>query len=275
MAFVTTRLGRWFYEEHGRAGGPTIVLLHGLFFDRRMWEHQAPALASVGKVIVFDGPGHGRSELPPPFTLEDQADALAEAFDGLGIERAIVVGLSWGAMVALRFALAHPARVSGLAVLGGSAEIESRLDVAAHRVAVALGRRLPLPELVARRVLVPMILSPRTMARDPALVDELVRVMRSQPREGVARASQAVVGRARRLTFAVSSIRVPSLVLCGEDDRTTPVALSRRLAASIPGAQLEIVRECGHMTATEQPAQVSDALCAFARGVSQASATVN
>lgn len=265
MPLVETRLGRWFYEESGDPRGRAIVLLHGLFFDGRMWERQAPVLAEAGRVIVLDGPGHGRSDLPPPFTLEDQADAVAECFDALGIDAAVVVGLSWGAMVALRFALAHPKRVCGLAVLGASARIESRRDVAAHRLATALGRRLPLPELVARRALVPMILSPRTVRDDPALVDQVVRTMRSQPSEGVARASLAVVGRARCLLSALPYLSTPTLVLCGEDDRTTPPALSREIAARIPGARLTVLGGCGHITALEQPERVSEALAAFSR----------
>jgi pimeloyl-ACP methyl ester carboxylesterase len=276
MPQVTTRLGRWFYEESAPSpscppDAPAIVLLHGLFFDGRMWEAQVPALAALGRVIVFDGPGHGGSDVPPAFTLEDHADALAEAFDALAVERAVVIGLSWGAMVALRFALAHPARVRALAVLGGSAGIESRRDVVAHRLAVTLGGRFAVPESVMRNVLAPLILSRLTVRERPALVDEVVRTMQSQPPEGVARASLAVVGRTRRLFDALPSIQVPALVVCGEDDRTTPVAHSRRIAAGIPRAQLTLVRACGHMTALEQPGRIRDVLTAFVAGLDRTS----
>jgi 3-oxoadipate enol-lactonase len=275
MPRVTTRLGRWFYEEHGARSSvrhdeldrPTMVLLHGLFFDGRMWEDQVPALAALGRVVVFDGPGHGRSDVPPSFTLEDHADALAEAFDALAIGRAIVIGLSWGAMVALRLALAHPARVRALAVLGGSAGIESRRDVLAHRMAVALGGRLAVPAAVMRNVLAPLILSRLTVRERPVLVDAIVKTMQSQPPEGVARASLAVVGRARRLFDALPSIQVPALVVCGEDDRTTPVEHSRRIAEGIRGAELTLVRGCGHMTSLEQPARVRELLAAFVTGL--------
>jgi pimeloyl-ACP methyl ester carboxylesterase len=152
----------WFYEESGPNDGPAIVLLHGLFFDGRMWQDQVPALAALGRVVVFDGPGHGRSDVPPSFTLEDHADALAE---------------------------------------------------------------------------------------------------------GVARASLAVVGRTRRLFAALPTIEAPALVVCGEDDRTTPVAHSRRIAECIPRAQLTLVRGCGHMTALEQPGRIGELLAAFVTGL--------
>ena len=246
------------------------MLLHGLFFDGRMWAGQVPALAESAHLVVIDGPGHGRSALPPPFTLEDQADALVDVLDALGIERALVIGLSWGAMVALRFALAHPDRIHGLALLGASAEAESRRDVAAHRVAVELGRRVMLPDYVARKALVPMILAPHTLRQQPALVDAIVDTMRSQSSEGVARASLAVVGRARCLLASLPHVHTPTLVVCGEDDRTTPPSRSRRIAAGIPGARLTLLGRCGHMTALEQPERVNEVLTAFAREIAAA-----
>ena len=104
MPYVRTRLGRWFYEERGaakRPRDPAILLLHGFMFDGRMWKRQVEPLAEIGRVVVIDGPGHGRSEAPPRFMLEDQADALLDVYAELGIERAVIVGLSWGGIIPL------------------------------------------------------------------------------------------------------------------------------------------------------------------------------
>ena len=79
MPYVRTRLGRLFYEERGesrRPGDPAILLLHGLLFDGGMWRGQIEALSALGRVIIMDGPGHGKSEPPPRFTMEEHADAL-------------------------------------------------------------------------------------------------------------------------------------------------------------------------------------------------------
>src|SRR5687768_1914428 len=110
MAYVRTRIGRWYYQEHGKAakpGDPAIVLLHGILFDGGMWNRQIEPLSAIGRTLVFDGPGHGKSEVPPPFSMEDQADAVTDAMGELGVERAVVCGLSWGGMVAMRLALQH------------------------------------------------------------------------------------------------------------------------------------------------------------------------
>src|SRR6185312_944261 len=108
MPYVRTRLGRWFYEERGtakRPGDATIVLWHSLLCDGGMWRDQLEPLAQLGRVVSFDGPGHGKSEEPPVFNLEDNVEGLVDAFGELGIDKAIHVGLSWGDMIGMRLAL--------------------------------------------------------------------------------------------------------------------------------------------------------------------------
>jgi pimeloyl-ACP methyl ester carboxylesterase len=90
-----------------------------------MWRGQIEPLSALGRVLVFDGPGHGKSEPPPRFTLEEHAGALADALSELRVDGAILVGLSWGGMVALRFALQAPARTAALALLATCAEPEN------------------------------------------------------------------------------------------------------------------------------------------------------
>src|SRR5207245_8797689 len=145
MAYVRTRLGRWFYEERGQAkreGDPTIVLLHGLLFDGGMWRKQIEPLSALGRVIVIDGPGHGKSESPPRFTLEDHADALAiDAFSELKIPKAILMGVSWGGMLSMRAAIQHPMRVAAMALIDTSAGPEPLANKIRYRAFIAFARR--------------------------------------------------------------------------------------------------------------------------------------
>ena len=118
------------YEERGARQAPddpAVVLWPSLLFDGGMWKHQIELLAALGRVVVFDGPGHGKSEVPPPFSLEDNADALTDAFAELQIDKAVFVGLSWGGMVGMRLALQHPQRVRASALLDTNADPEERL----------------------------------------------------------------------------------------------------------------------------------------------------
>src|SRR5258706_14752052 len=108
MAYVRTRLGRLFVEERGEAkhkSDPAVVLLHGLLFDGGMWRGQVEPLAALGRVVVFDGPGHGKSEPPPRFMLEEHADAIFDAFGELGIRESVIIGLSGRGMIPVRAAI--------------------------------------------------------------------------------------------------------------------------------------------------------------------------
>src|SRR5215471_7856194 len=154
MPYVRTRLGRWFYEERGAAkkhGDAAIVLLHGVLFDGRMWRGQVEPLADLGRVIVIDGPGHGRSEAPPRFSLEDNADAMLDAFAELKVERAVFVGLSWGGMIAMRMAVQNAERVRALALIDTSADPETRADRVRYRLLIAFARRYGVPPIITQR----------------------------------------------------------------------------------------------------------------------------
>ncbi|HVH41917.1 MAG TPA: alpha/beta fold hydrolase [Labilithrix sp.] len=266
MAYVRTRLGRLFYEERGaqrRPGDPAIVLLHSLFFDGGMWRRQVEPLAALGRVIVFDGPGHGKSEPAPRFMLEDHADALFDAFGELGIRRAVVVGLSWGGMVAMRLALQHPAKVAGLALLDTSAETEPLAKRVEYRSLIALNRRVGVPYAFYRAVVAPLFFGPRTLAEHPELVEESYRRAMGFDREGFSRAAIAVVIHRKNILASIGRIRTPTLVVCGRDDRATVLARSEAIANAVPHAKLAVIENAGHLSALENPAAVNAHLVPF------------
>src|SRR5512143_1197361 len=199
MGEVSTRLGRWRLDERGAArhpGDPPLVLLHGLMLDRRMWAAQVGALAPLGRLLVLDGPGHGQSEVPPPFTLEDHADALAEALDEVGASRAVLVGHSWGGMTALRFALRHRQRLAGRVLVGASAGPEPWGRWLKYRLYAAWVERFGVPLGLARLELARLVYGARARRARGALTREFVETVRGHPREGLARAGLAVVDRA-------------------------------------------------------------------------------
>jgi len=266
MAYVPTRLGRLFCEERGTArssADPAIVLLHGLLFDGGMWRGQLEALARFGRVVVIDGPGHGKSEAAPPFTMEAHADALAEAFTELGIARAVVVGLSWGGMVGMRLALQHPSRVAALALLDTSAERQTLAERIRYRAFVALHRRAGLPYSLYLRQVAPLMFAEQTIATRPELVRATYTRTMGFDREAVARASMAVVVHRKDILGEIGRIRVPTLVLCGREDRATTPDKSQNIARAIPGAELVVVEGVGHMSVLEDSARVNEHLVPF------------
>jgi 3-oxoadipate enol-lactonase len=267
MPYVRTRLGRWFYEERGaaKAGAPTIVLWPSFFCDGGMWRGQIEPLSALGRVLVFDGPGHGKSEVPPAFTLEDNTDALVDAFDELGVEKAVMVGLSWGGMIGMRLALRHARRVGALALLDTNAEAEDRGRAIKYRVMASFARRFGMPRALVDSQVVPLFFSERTLAARPELVDRFVRAAYGFPREGTARVALAVLVRRKDILGRLDAIRVPTLVLCGADDRATEVLHSQRIAERISGARLAIIQGAGHLSALERPDAVNEELVPFVR----------
>jgi 3-oxoadipate enol-lactonase len=268
MPYMATRLGRWFYEERGaakRTGDPAIVLLNGLLFDGGMWSGQVEALSALGRVLAIDGPGHGKSELPPPFTLEDHGDALADALVSMGIGRAIVIGHSWGGMVALRLAIRHAKLVQAIAAVDSSAAAEDRTNVIKYRAFVTFARRFGLPQWFVERQLARILFGPRSLAEQPGLIPAFTRRVNGYSRDGLARAAKAVVIYRKTIVPDLARITTPTLVVCGREDAATPPAKSEELVRGIRGAKVEWVEAAGHMTPIERPAVVAEILAKFVR----------
>lgn len=266
MAYVRTRLGRLFYDERGttrREGDPAIVLLHGLLFDGGMWRGQVEALASLGRVVVFDGPGHGKSEPGPRFMLEDHAHAVFDAMNELRIDKAVCVGLSWGGMLSLRLALQHPEKVAGLAVLDASASAESLSHKVKYRAFIAMHHRVGIPYAMFEREIAPLIFGKRTLTENKPLVEQSFRRAMSFDRGGAARAAIAVVVHRTDITAQLGRIKAPTLVMCGSDDLSQPPSESEKIAKGIPGAELVILEGLGHMSALEDPEAVNARLIPF------------
>jgi 3-oxoadipate enol-lactonase len=270
MSYARTRLGRWYYEERGaarRAGDPGIVLLHGLLFDGGMYKAQVEPLSAIGRVVAFDGPGHGKSEVPPPFTLEDHVEALQDALDEVKIGRAVLVGLSWGGMVAMRAAIAHPARIAGLVLLNTSADPEERARAVKYRLLTSFGKRFGIPRALVDAQLAEVMFGPSFLRERPEILDEFVRRVNGYPRLGVARASLAVAVERTGIQGKLARIRAPTLVVCGREDRATEPEHGQAIARSIPGAKLVMIEDCGHPSVIERPDAVNAELVPFVRSL--------
>jgi 3-oxoadipate enol-lactonase len=273
MAYVQTRLGRFFYEEHGaqkRSGDPAVVLLHGLLFDGGMWRQQIEPLAALGRVVVFDGPGHGKSEPPPRFSLEEHADALFDALVELGIDKAITVGLSWGGMVSMRLVCQHADKVAAMVLMDTSADSEPLAKRVRYRAFIALHRRFGLPRALFDGQIAPLMFTDRTIRERPELIDAAFVRTNGFDREGVARAAKAVVVHRSGVLEKLRSVRVPALVMVGKEDRSTPPEKAEAIANAIPHASLVVMDGLGHMSPLEDSARVNEELVPFVRRVLEA-----
>jgi pimeloyl-ACP methyl ester carboxylesterase len=266
--YVRTRLGRLWVEERGvasREGAPAIVLWHSLLCDGGMWRGQVGPLSALGRVILFDGPGHGRSDVPEPFDLRENVAAIGDALDALRVDRAIWIGLSWGGMVGMRLALAHPRRVAALALMDTAARKDTRLRRLRYAALAMVVRPAGLPRGLFDAQIAPKMFAPRTLRERPELADELFERLSSRDPTGIGRAAIAVTVTRDDIEPALKGIRCPTLVLHGDEDRALPLSWGRAIADRIPGARMAVIRGAGHLAALEQPDAVNAELVPFVR----------
>lgn len=263
---------RLHYLEKGE--GAPLVLLHGNGSMVQDWATSGvlDGLASRHRVIAFDRPGFGHSARPRNklWTPEAQADLLAQALSELGVPRAVVVGHSWGALVAAALGQRHPELVEELVLVSGYYFPSVRLDVAllsgpAVPVAGDLARHTVAP-LLARLIwplLMRKIFGPR---RVPEKFHGFPREMAWRPKQIRAAAEETamMIPAAFRLRKGYGGLAMPVTIVAGEDDRVVSIdRQSARLHAAIPQSRLRRVPGHGHMV--HQTAR-EDVLAAIADG---------
>ncbi len=233
------------------------------------------------RAIAFDRPGFGHSERPGNrrWTAGAQASLLPRAFQLLGIERAIVVGHSWGTLVALALALDHPGLVSSLVLASGYYFPTPRADVAlmsppaipligpviSHTVAPFIGEAIA-PKLIAR-MFAPQGVSPRfaneyplTLALRPSQIQAF-----SEDTSQMTAAAEALSGRYR-------SLFPPVVIIAGDADEIVSYRQAQRLHGEVPGSRLDILRGGSHMVHHIDPQRFMRGIEASAEHLSSARA---
>jgi pimeloyl-ACP methyl ester carboxylesterase len=246
------------YEEHGK--GLPVVFLHAFPLNRTMWAPQVSGLRDRCRVVTVDLRGHGESDAPLwRYSLDLYADDLCGLLDHLGIERAILVGLSMGGYLTFAFHRKFPHRIGAVVLADTKAEPDKSEQVAwrfglaqrAHKLGAAA---------VADEML-PKLLAPASQAR-PDLADRVRAMIMSTPVTGIAGDLMAIAERPDS-TPQLRTIACPSLVIVGEQDGLTMPADARRIADGIPGARLEIIPGAGHLSNLEAPDAFNRALRSF------------
>lgn len=243
-----------------------LVLLHGFPFDSSMWDDVLEDLGDAEiPTIAIDAPGFGRSEVPSGEpSLDVAADAVVATLDELGVERAVLAGLSMGGYVALAVAARHSSRVAGLALLDTKASADTD-EARANRLRVA---QAALGEAGADAVapMLTSLLGETALTSEPDVVEQHRAWLAAAPPAGIAWAQRAMAARPDRFE-ALEDLEVPVLVVRGSEDTiaTQTDAEAMVAAATRHGGQAElvIVPQAGHMTASEDPAATAELLAAF------------
>ena len=269
MPFATGAGGaRIHYEtrgETGRTGVPTAVLIQGLGLSSRFWFDIPDRLASgrdPWHVLTPDHRGVGRSGRPfGTYLMGRMADDVAAVLDHAGVERAYVVGISLGGMVAQHVAIRHPSRVAGLVLLATTAGFPHV--------------RLPSPLTLARFLALPMngqlrqsqvgpsfarlLLARRDVPRAHELLAGWPAALQTEPTSLPVFAAHFAAILGHSAAWGLRRIACPTVIMTGDDDALLPQENSRVLARLIPGAYLEVVPG-GHIIPASDPDCVARAL---------------
>ncbi len=248
-----------FYEERGE--GFPLIFLSGLTQETRAWKGQAAFFSKRFRVVTYDPRGQGMSDKPDrpdAYSLSDHLDDLTGLMDHLGIDRADLVGLSQGGMVAQWAALHAPERVAGLVLVdtGASTTLFLRSIFQGWIGAAESGGG----ELFFN-VSFPWIFSERFVEANPLLINTLRDLSKDLPARAIAHLLRAALS--LDLKDQIHRIQAPTLILCGERDLLTPPSYARLLHEKIIGSRLILFPECGHVPPAECPEEFNRAVWEF------------
>ena len=260
MAFIDVNGLRIAYERRG--SGPPLVLLHGYVGDGlATWRPQLDDLADAFTVVAWDAPGAGRSADPPyDFGIDGYASCLAAFLDRLRLGRAIVVGLSFGGIVALALQRRHADRCRALVLASAYAGWAGSLptEVAEQRLRQALDLAESSPAAFSSALLPTMF--HRTMTPETVEAFRLsLEAFHPPGFRGMARAS------AENLRDVLPRVAVPTLLVYGDADVRAARPVREDLHASIAGSRLVVLPGVGHVCNLESPGAFNAAVRAFVR----------
>lgn len=236
------------------AGAP-VLLIHGVGMRAEAWGPQIDALSLDHRVIAVDMPGHGESDpLPGEPSLPDYVAWAARVVQALGLGPLAVAGHSMGALIAAGLAVEHPELVTRVALLNGvfrrSAAARDAVQARAAQIAAGVAEvEAPLARWFG--------------PEEETLRGQVASWLRAVPQSGYAAAYRAFAAGDSTYADRLATIRCPLLVMTGDGDANSTPAMTRAMAASVPGGRAEVIAGHRHMMNLTAPEAVSGALNAW------------
>jgi pimeloyl-ACP methyl ester carboxylesterase len=240
----------YFLHEGANRLKPALVLIHGAGGDYLSWPAEVRHLPGY-HVIALDLPGHGKTAGPGCQSVQDYARDVAKFIDTVGLSRAVFVGHAMGGAIALVLALDYPDRVAGVGLISSgptlpipASIIENAANLSTLPLAIKILQEMSLGPQTSED-LKAMVFKRLTETRQTLLLDDLLACDRFN------------------VTDRLNTIQSPVLVVCGTDDKLTPLRFSEILSSRIPGAALQTMEGAGHMLVFEQPGRLAKLISVF------------
>jgi 3-oxoadipate enol-lactonase len=236
--------------DDGGPGQLPIVFLHAFPYHSASWSEQRAVLRGRARFIAFDARGLGARPHAGAYMLEHTVDDLFRVLDSLSLQDCVLCGISMGGYAALRAVQRAPERVRGLLLAntqaGGDTDAAKLGRAEGLRGLHKQGKRAFADAQLQRQ------LSPHTLQHKPELLQRLHGMISDSSVEGIA-ASLVAIATRTDLSSALGEIRVPTRVVVGADDKITPPSAAQALASGIPGAELHVLEQAGHLSNVEAP----------------------
>ncbi len=239
----------WMGKRSSLEGKPVLVFVHGAGGNRFVWGFQKGYFEKRYVPIVLDLPGHGASEGGGEREISKYADHVSRFIDALGVQNVFLIGHSMGGAIVQTLALRPDRRLKGIVLVGTAARLKvlpeileglkNRFEETVRKIARFAYSPKASPELVAAGIENLLRCPPEVLYGDFCACDRF------------------------DATGKVAKIDLPTLVLCGEEDRLTPFGLARELANRIRASTLEGIPEAGHMVMMEAPGAFNEKVEAF------------
>ncbi len=247
------------YQLEGPHSAPVIMLSHALATNLTLWDLQVDALIRDFRILRYDTMGHGGSDVPrEPYTLDELARQAEDLLDLLGIGQVHFLGISLGGMIGQTLALKRPECLASLLLCDTTSRIPAEAQpLWQERIKIAESDGMePLVEPTIARWF-----SPSFRAARADRVDRVRGMIRATAPLGYSGCCRAIA--MFDLTARIHEIKLPTMILVGEEDPGMPVAMSRAIQERIAGSELVTIPSASHLSNMEQPEAFNRAAIAF------------
>ena len=250
------------YREEGDKDAPTVVFAHGTLMDRTMFDTQIEAVADAGYHAVAYNLRARTEYYEPAYDLDDLAEDCDALLDNLGIDSCVLVGMSMGGFMGLRFALEHQDRLDALVLVDSMAGTHEEAQTQSYDAMISqIENSEEVPEGLAQTS-ADILFGDTTHDENPELVGSWVERWRSYPPMSVVNEVRSWLHR-EDITDRMDEIEVPVLALHGEEDTSIPVERARETVEPMPDGRVEVVPEAGHSSNDEKPEFTNEKLLDF------------
>jgi pimeloyl-ACP methyl ester carboxylesterase len=264
MPYVNVEGAKIYYEIEG--DGEPLLLCHGVRGSHQNWEFFLPHLRDSFQVIMPDSRGHGQStELTEPSTMDLYSTDMISLLDHLEIRRCIIAGHSMGGFIVQQMALDVPDRIKALILINTAPMV----DVEGAMAQIELGKLSYglSPKEAVLKLLEFEFHDPNKIRNTPGMLDLLFHSAEEGQRLANSHGSAQGACAKFNIQDRVKEIKLPTLVLCGAEDKTFPCRWNKFYAENLPNATTQVIKGTSHSVQLEQPEELAQAIINFTKSL--------